>query len=203
MPLLWRRSAPLAAVGGAFAGLLLNDLLVGTEVIRCGVLLPTAFLLAFAIGAHLERRDALIGLGLTLALMAGDLAVEFGTEPFSLVFVAIAVAIWGIGRSVQSRRLMAEELEARTARLRGARDERTRLEATSDRARLSGELDELLQRRLGELARLADTRATRRRQPQRWSRSSKRAGGRWKRCVSWSASCATTPPALRLRPSRP
>ena len=37
-----------------------------------------------------------------------------------------------------------------------ARDERARLEVASDRARLSGELDELLQRRLGELARMAD-----------------------------------------------
>jgi hypothetical protein len=156
VPLLWRRAAPLAAVSAAFAGLLVNDLLVGTEVVRCGVLLPTAFLFAFAIGAQLERGPALFGLGLTLAFMAVDLSVEFGGEPFSLVFVVIAVAIWGIGRIVRSRQAMAVELEARTAQLRDARDERARLEVASDRARLSGELDELLQRRLGDLARLAD-----------------------------------------------
>jgi hypothetical protein len=51
---------------------------------------------------------------------------------------------------------MADELELRTAELRDARDERTRLEVASDRARLSSELDALLQRRLGELATMAD-----------------------------------------------
>jgi hypothetical protein len=51
---------------------------------------------------------------------------------------------------------MTDELQSRTEQLRDARDERARLEVTADRARLSGELDELLQRRLGELARLAD-----------------------------------------------
>ena len=42
VPLLWRRAAPLAAVGASFAGLVLNELLIGTEVLRCGVVLPTA-----------------------------------------------------------------------------------------------------------------------------------------------------------------
>jgi signal transduction histidine kinase len=51
---------------------------------------------------------------------------------------------------------MADELAARTAELRAARDERARLEVATDRARISAELDELLQRRLGELARMAD-----------------------------------------------
>jgi hypothetical protein len=64
--------------------------------------------------------------------------------------------MWGIGRIVHSRKRMADELEVRTAELRAARDERARMEVATDRARISAELDELLQRRLGELARLAD-----------------------------------------------
>ena len=40
--------------------------------------------------------------------------------------------------------------------MREARDKRTRLEVATERSRLSGELDELLQRRLGELAGMAD-----------------------------------------------
>src|SRR3954452_25616114 len=66
VPLLWRRAAPLAALAAAFAGLLVNDLLVGTEVIRCGVLLPVGFLFAFSIATQLERGPALFGLVLTL-----------------------------------------------------------------------------------------------------------------------------------------
>ena len=54
---------------------------------------------------------------------------------------------------------MADELEERTGELRAARDERARLEVATDRARLSAELDELLQRRLGGLARMADVGA--------------------------------------------
>ena len=109
-PLLWRRAAPLAAVTAAIGGLLLNDLLVGTEVIRCGVLIPTAFLFAFATGAELDRDKALLGLGLTLVFLIADLALEFGTEPFSLVFIAIVVAMWGIGRIVHSSRALSLEM---------------------------------------------------------------------------------------------
>ena len=54
---------------------------------------------------------------------------------------------------------MAGELRARTTELKQARDDRARLEVANDRARLSAELDELLQRRLGDLARLADAGA--------------------------------------------
>jgi hypothetical protein len=153
VPLLWRRVAPVAAVGAAFAGLVVNELLVGTDVIRCGVVFPTAFFFAFTAGAQLGARETWIGLALSLGLILFPV-VELG--PFAGVFAAVGAAIWGIGRVVRSRKRMAGELEARTAELRDARDERARMEVATDRARISGELDELLQRRLGELARLAD-----------------------------------------------
>jgi hypothetical protein len=155
VPLLWRRIAPVAAVGAAFAALLLNELLVGSDLVRCGVVFPTAFLFAFATGAQLERRDALIGLGLTLGLTCVDAVVEFGPLN-TLVFGGLTAAMWGIGRIVRSRKRMTDELAVRTAELRAARDERARMEVATDRARISAELDELLQRRLGELARMAD-----------------------------------------------
>jgi hypothetical protein len=155
VPLLWRRAAPLAAVGAAFAGVMVNELLLGTELIRCGVLLPTAFVFAFTVGAHLEGRSARVGLALVAAFGVGVAVTELGLAVAVVAGVLIA-ALWGIGRVVRSRRLTADELAARTDELREARDERTRLELASDRAHLSQELDELLQRRLGELAHLAD-----------------------------------------------
>jgi hypothetical protein len=158
VPLLWRRVAPLVAVGAAFAGLAVNELLVGTDFVRCGVVFPTAFIFAFTTGALLDGPEARAGLGLALGLTVLDAAVEFG--PLNpLVFGAVTVAMWGIGRIVRSRKRMADELEVRTAELRATRDERARLEVATDRARISAELDELLQRRLGELARLADAGA--------------------------------------------
>jgi signal transduction histidine kinase len=154
VPLLWRRLRPIAAVGAALAGLVVNDVLTGTDFLRCGVLFPTGFLFAFTAGAQLDRGEARTGLGLSLALVLLDAGLTFGA-PVAAVAGGVTAAVWGIGRVVRSRRLMAEELRAHTTTLRGLRDERARMEVAADRARLSGELDALLQRRLGELARLA------------------------------------------------
>ncbi len=154
-PLLWRRAEPITAVGAAFAGLLVNNALLGTEVLRSGVVLPTAFLFAFTAGARLQRREARIGLALAMGLSLVDTLVSFG-GPTTAVMGGVTAGIWGIGRVVRSRGRMADELEARTSQLQQARDERARVEVATDRARLSHELDELLQRRLAELARMAE-----------------------------------------------
>ena len=155
VPLAWRRVAPLTAVGVSLAGLAVNFALLGSEFLRCGVVLPTAFLFAFAAATLLDRRQAWIGLGLSVALPAMDLGLTF--DPVTATILsAFTVVVWAIGRVVRSRSRMATELEASTRALREARDERAQLEVATDRARLSGELDALLQQRLGELARLAD-----------------------------------------------
>lgn len=155
VPLLWRRVAPIEAMEAAFAGLVINEVLVGTDVLRCGVVFPTAFLFAFTAGAQLQGRESRNGLALSLGLILLVGAVELG-PPATAVFAAVGLTMWGIGRIVRSRTRMADELEARTAELRDARDQRARLEVATDRTRISAELDELLQRRLGELARMAD-----------------------------------------------
>jgi hypothetical protein len=117
VPLLWRRVAPLAAVAVSFAGLLLNELLIGTDFIRCGVVLPTALFFAFTTGSQLQGRESLIG----LALSAGLTFVDFGVG-FDWVTIAIAtgltIGMWGIGRIARSRSRIADELLARTDELR-------------------------------------------------------------------------------------
>jgi signal transduction histidine kinase len=154
VPLLWRRAAPVGALGAMLAAVVALDLLFGSDVVRCLLVPPMTFLLVFSAGVRLERRQALIGLGLGLVLIVAEGISTY--SGFAVVLVPLATAIWGIGRVVRSRRQMTDELERRTAELREARDERARLEVATERARLSGELDELLQRRLGELARMAD-----------------------------------------------
>ncbi len=155
-PLAWRRAAPLGAIVLALGALLLHVALFA-DVVRCGVAFPVLLLLVFAVGARLGLLQALVGLGLGLA---GGVAVTLsdpvlgGASDIAFVVPLLAV-VWGIGRLVHSRRRMASDLRVRTSQLRAARDERAQLEVATDRARLSVELDELLQRRLGELARLA------------------------------------------------
>lgn len=156
LPLAWRRAAPLGALAATTVALLAHIGLFG-EVVRCGVAIPGALLLLFAVAARLDLRNALAGLALGLGggvlVVANDpVFVGLSDVPFVLALLTI---MWGIGRIVRSRARLAGDLEARTSELRTARDERARLEVATDRARLSGELDELLARRLGELARLA------------------------------------------------
>ena len=155
-PLAWRRAAPLAALAATFAALFVHIALFGS-VVRCGVMFPLVFLLVFAVGAVLPRRESLLGLGLGLAIVVTMVLADAADDIVSGLpfFLPTTAAIWGVGRIVRSRGRVAAELRERTSELREARDERARLEVATDRARLSGELDELLQRRLGELARLA------------------------------------------------
>jgi hypothetical protein len=154
LPLIWRRAAPTAAAIAVLVALLLHLALFGTDVVRCGVVLPTSLLLAYAAGSQLEGRDALWGLAAACAPILVEGTYYIGL--FALVVMGLAAGLWGIGRVARSRSAMSAELEERTVELREARDARARLEVATDRARLSSELDELLQRRLGELARLAD-----------------------------------------------
>jgi hypothetical protein len=159
IPLLWRRVAPLVAVAASLAALGVHIGIYGHGAIRCGIVLPVAFLFAFAAGARLDLPRSLmalaLALGLGFAVCLSD--APTGADLAAMSFVGpISVVVWATGRVVRSRGRMVVELEERTSELRAARDERARLEIADDRARLSAELDELLQRRLGELARLAD-----------------------------------------------
>ena len=154
VPLLWRRVEPIKAPAAAYAGLLINIALLGTEFLRCGVVLPTAMFFAFAAGSRREGRDAVAGLVLSVALPVTDFGLTF--DPLTgIIFTSATAVVWAIGRVVRSRSKLADELQERTHELRQTRDERARLEVATDRARLSGELDELLHRRLGALAELA------------------------------------------------
>jgi hypothetical protein len=156
VPLAWRRTAPVAALSATLAALIVHVALFGT-LVRCGAVFPVVFLLVFAAGARLDTRQAVLGLalgaGCVAAVCLSDAQVGVRDLP---AFALITVAVWGIGRVVYARSRMVSELQARTSELRDVRDERARLEVATDRARLSVNLDELLKRRLGELAHKAD-----------------------------------------------
>ena len=156
VPLLWWRRSVMAVTGIALAVMVLHDLLFGW-VTRCGAGLPLAFVLAYLGAVALERKQAWVALGLTTLLTAAVLVLDAttGFEPFVLSF-PIVLIVFGIGRSVRQRTVMNTELKARTAALQQLRDQRVALEVADDRARLSHQLDGLLQERLGQLAKAAE-----------------------------------------------
>ena len=157
VPVLWWRRNVIAVTGIALVVMVVHDLLFGW-VTRCGAGLPLAFVLAYLGAVALERRQAWINLALATLLTTAVLAVDAttGFEPIVLA-LPIVLIVFGVGRAVRHRTAMGRELEARTAELQELRDERVALELTSDRVRLSQELDGLLQERLGQLTAAADT----------------------------------------------
>jgi hypothetical protein len=156
VPVLWWRRSVIAVTGIALAVMVLHDLLFGW-VTRCGAGLPLAFLLAYLGAVALQRRRAWVMLGLTTLLTAAVLVVDSttGFEAFVLAGPIVLIG-FGIGRAVRHRTAMTTELAARTVQLQHLRDERVALEVASDRARLSHQLDGLLQERLGQLTTAAE-----------------------------------------------
>jgi len=162
-PLLWRRRAPLAALAAMLGLLLLHSAVFG-EAVRCGIVLPAMLLLTYSAGARLDARDALIALGLAVAIGAAICLTDGpgaqGAPPDALFFVApVTLGVWAVGRVVHSRAKLVGVLRARTAELDATRSERARLEVATERARMSAELEALMQRRLSELAQLAEGHA--------------------------------------------
>jgi len=157
LPVLWWRRGVMAVSGIALVVMVLHDLLFGW-VTRCGAGLPLAFVLAYLGAVALERKQSWIVLGLATLLTAAVLVVDSttGFEPFVLA-LPIVLIVFGIGRAVRHRTAMSTELKARTVQLRQLRDERVALEVAGDRVRLSRELDELLQERLGQLTTAAES----------------------------------------------
>src|SRR5512133_2115504 len=155
IPVLWRRAAPLQALAAVAVALAVHIALFGS-VVRCGVVFPVVGVLVFAVAARWERTTALWALGAGLAIILGMAAADATGFGVVTLLVPLTVVAFALGRVAHARSTMVRELKGRTQELRTARDERARLEVATDRTRLSGELDALLARRLGELTQLAE-----------------------------------------------
>ena len=150
IPVLWRRAAPLQAMAAVAVALAVHIALFGVG----GALRRR---LPGRRGARVHHRRA---------LRAHDRAVGARGRPspsssawraadetgFGVVSLLVAVDARGVRAGARSPMPAAAwwaSCKDRTQELRAARDERARLEVATDRTRLSGELDALLQRRLG------------------------------------------------------
>ena len=156
LAVLWWRRSTIAVVLAATAVVLVHTVVFG-QVVRCGAGLPEAFVLAFLAGYQADRVKAWWTLGLAelfgAVVLLDDAAA--GLEIFPVVAV-ISAGLWWVAGLARKRSILARELRVRNEELRTLRDQRAALEVTDDRARVSGELDSLLDRRLRQLTTLAE-----------------------------------------------
>jgi len=157
IPVLWWRRGVVAVTAVAVVVMGLHDVLFGW-VTRCGVGLPLAFVLAFLGAQAYDRRKAWLVCGLAALLSVLVVIVDATTGP-SVVVLALPVLllVFGVGRAARHRSALNHELKIRDAELRRLRDERAALRVADDRARLSRQLDGLLQERLDQLTTAAES----------------------------------------------
>jgi signal transduction histidine kinase len=157
VPVLWWRRGILAVTGVSVAVMALHVVLFGW-VTRCGAGLPLAFVLAFLGALAADRATAWIVCGLSVALTVLVLVVDATTGPSAILLaLPVVVIVFGVGRAARHRTALNHELAIREEELRQLRDERAALDVADDRARLSQQLDGLLQDRLSGLTTAAES----------------------------------------------
>ena len=140
----WRSTAPLAALGAvAAAALALSAADTPPEDLASTSILVA--ILSFAIGAHLPRRRARVGLVGVLALVAVVTALGPHRTVGDVVFpVALFSGCWVLGRVGRDRAGLTAELTARTEQLERERGERERDAVARERARIARELHDVV-----------------------------------------------------------
>jgi signal transduction histidine kinase len=157
IPVVWWRRGVIAVTGIAIVVMALHDALFGW-VTRCGAGLPLVFVLAFLGALAYERTKAWIVCALT-ALLSAVILVYDATTGLSALVIALPIIliVFGVGRAARHRTALNQELSIRDEQLRQLRDERAALMVADDRARLSQQLDGLLQERLDQLTAAAES----------------------------------------------
>ncbi|WP_432885190.1 sensor histidine kinase [Kribbella sp. CA-245084] len=157
IPVLWWRRGILAVATVSVLAMASHDLLFGW-VTRCGAGLPLAFVVAFLGAQASKRRTAWIVCGLSVVLTVFVLVIDATTGPAAIILaLPIVCIVFGVGLAARRRTALNQELADREAELRQLRDERAALDVADDRARLSRQLDGLLQERLADLTTAAES----------------------------------------------
>jgi signal transduction histidine kinase len=139
---LWRRERPLVTLVVNLAGAALAEsFMTGPPDLVAGILMLVSAM--YAVGAHSERREALIGLGLGVAavfLLAAlhDTGDIFWPVTFFCFLPGLA------GRTLQNQTRLARELAEKADRAEHAREEEERRSIAEERSRIARELHDVL-----------------------------------------------------------
>jgi signal transduction histidine kinase len=152
-PVVFARRQPVVAAAVLAAGAGLNWALF-EHIVRCGVCLPAMFYVAFVVGSRCTKwGPTALGMGLLFVnLVCQALSdPQLGASVLPLM-VPVAVGFMVAGRLLQRRNAAIVVLRARTAEARDLREQNARMAVASDQARISAELGEFLQVRVGQMA---------------------------------------------------
>ena len=106
LPILWRRRSAIAVVGVTLVTMALHVVMFGW-VTRCGVALPLAFALSYAVARFARgTRDHLTGLAgilaLSMIMVLRDASIDKAYEALPIVLAGIAL-FYGAGLVVHNR----------------------------------------------------------------------------------------------------
>ena len=154
LPAAWAR-APVRAATVMVIATAANGLLFG-HLVRCGVALPAALIVAFGVGTRLGWPRVAAG----LALVVTSVVIEGYYDPQIswsglLTVVPAGLAFLGLGCLVRARGRTAQALRATSRELRRQREETARLAVSADRVTLAAAIDDSLRDRLDVIAETA------------------------------------------------
>jgi signal transduction histidine kinase len=147
-PLLWRRRAPLAVLGLVIGAAAVQAIFFDDSPQPSLELFVAVLIVLYSVGANSDRRRALIGAALAAPailavdlphLLAGDTSLGSATSGWFVFAV-----VWSFGRYLGRRRLEADSLRERAARLEIEREEKARLAVIEERARIARELHDVV-----------------------------------------------------------
>ena len=145
VPLVWRRTKPLAVASAVSAALLVQSWAEATSHPPDGPFLAW-IVTSYSVATHADLRRALTG-GVLLVVAVDVWAYRTGDD---LVFVPVILAgFWIAGRVVRSRNLLGDELAERTLELEREREERERSAVAEERTRIAREIHDIVAHTLG------------------------------------------------------
>jgi signal transduction histidine kinase len=140
--LVFRRSRPLITIGVmVVVGIVGQLFLTGPPGLFSETLM--LFIATYSVGAHAERREAIIGLTVAaVAVVVISVLYDPGDLFFPLAF--FVAAPWLIGRTLRNHLMLARELSVKAERAEHAREEEERRALTAERNRIARELHDVL-----------------------------------------------------------
>ncbi|MEU1414955.1 histidine kinase [Streptomyces sp. NPDC005731] len=157
VPLLWRRRRPAVAFGAVAAVFVLQWSL--NAALRADIAL---FIALYSLALHGQLRQlpwacGIMAVAMSLVALRASVAVSVWDTLFFLL--STATAALALGLMVRIRRAQLAGLRDRAARLEIERDQRSRLAAAAERARVAREMHDIVGHNLSVIITLADAGA--------------------------------------------